>query len=193
MPVTDHFYGGRTIGAGRTIQDFGLCDLKGEYVYTAKTRAKGLVVVVFFSPQSPPSLRALQAVNGWTQALPTAKWTALAVTEGDRSQLAEWAQAQNLTGISIVVDHELYQTRQWGISHLPCTYLIAGKTGRVLAKAIGDDAGELTAMQQMLDAEVAKIVAAEEAARKADEEKKAADAAAKAAAEAAKPAEPAKV
>ena len=186
MPVTDHFYGGRTIGAGRTIQDFGLCDLKGEYVYTARTRAKGLLVVVFFSPQSPPSQRALHAVQGWTQTLPTTKWTALAVTEGDRVELAKFADGQGLGGVSIVVDYELYQTRQWGISHLPCTYLISGKTGRVLAKVIGDDAGELTAMQQMLEAEVGKIVAAEEAARKAAEAKKAADDAAKAAADAAK-------
>jgi peroxiredoxin len=186
MSVTDRFYGANTAGMGRSIQDFGLSDLKGQYQYTAKLRVKGLLVVVFYSPASAPSVRALEAVQGWTTELPTQKWTALGVGDGDREELKQFAEQYGLTGISLVLDHELYQTRAWGVSHLPSLYLVSGRTGRVLHKIMGEDAPALEGMKQMLTAEVNKIVAAEEAAKKADEEKKAADAA-KAAEAAAKP------
>ena len=176
--ITDRIYGAQTAGVGRTVQDIGLCDLTGEYVYTAKTRLKGLMVVVFFSPDSAPAVRALQAVQGWSQDVPTQKWTALAVTEGDREGLKAFAQQQGLDGVSILLDHELYQTRMWGVSNLPSIYLISGK-GRVLMKVIGDRDNDLGAVKQRLSDEVGKIVAAEAAAKKAEEEKKAAEAAAK--------------
>ena len=171
--TTDRIYGPQTAGVGRTVQDIGLCNLAGEYVYTAKTRLKGLMVVVFFAPASAPSARALQAVQGWTQDVPTQKWTPLAVTEGDREQLTAFAQQRGLDAVSILVDNELYQTRTWGVSHLPSLYLISPK-GRVLMKVIGDRDSDLSAVKQRLSDEVAKIVAAEEAAKKAEEEKKAA-------------------
>lgn len=189
MPVTDHFYGPNTMGLGRVVQDFGLCDLKGQYVYTAKARAKGLLVVVFCGLYSAPSVRALEAVQSWTADLPTQKWTALGVTDGDRDEAASFVAQYKLDGVTLLLDHELYQTRLWGVSHLPSVYIIEGKTGRVLAKVIGDDAGALGQAKQTLTDAVATMVAAEEAAKKADEEKKAAEAAVKAA-EAAKPSEP---
>ncbi len=184
--TTDRVYGLSTAGVGRTVQDIGLCDLKGEYVYTAKLRTKGLLAVVFFSPDSAPSVQAVEAVQGWTRDLPTQKWTALAITEGDRDQLRVFAQERGLDAVTLLVDHELYQTRSWGVSHLPSVYLISGKTGRVLMKVIGDRAADLDAIQQRLSDEVGQIVAAEaaakkaaEEAKKAEEEKKAVEAAAK--------------
>ena len=186
MAVTDRFYGANTMGTARPIQDFGLSDLTGTYWYTAKLRVKGLLVVVFFSPDSEPSVRALKTVQGWTEGLPTQKWTALAVSEGSRTELSAFAEAQGMEGVSVLVDNGLYQTRSWGVSHLPSVYLVSGATGRVLHKILGDDEKALDGMKAMLGSEVEKIVAAEAAAKKADDEKKAADAAAKAA-EAAKP------
>ena len=121
-------------------------------------------------------MRALQAVQAWTAELPTQKWTALGVGEGDRAELVQFAEAQGLNGVSILLDFELYQTRQWGVSHLPSLYLVSGKTGRVLHKILGEDAPALDGMKQMLTDEVNKIVAAEAAAKKAEEEKKAAEA-----------------
>ena len=191
MPVTDHFYGPNTMGLGRIMQDFGLCDLKGQYVYTAKARTKGLLVVVFCGLYSAPSVRALEAVQSWTADLPTQKWTALGVIDADRGDVEGFVQQYKLDGVTLLLDHELYQTRQWGVSHLPSVYVIEGKTGRVLAKVVGDDDDALGQAKQMLTDTVAKMVAAEEAGKKADEEKKAAEAAAKAAEAAApKPSEP---
>ena len=169
-----------------------LSDTKGLYNYTAKLRAKGLLVVVFFSPDSAPSVEALKVVQSWTEALPTQKWTALGVGEGDRTELAKFAEANGLANVSLLLDFELYQTRMWGVSHLPSVYLVSGKTGRVLQKVMGLEGEALAAMQGLLTEEVGKIVAAEAAAKKADEEKKAAEAAAKAAEAAAKAAEAAK-
>lgn len=169
--TTDRIYGAETAGVGRTVQDFGLCNLKGEYVYTTRLRAKGLLVVIFFSPISAPSLRAVQAVQSWVNDLPMQKWSAVAVTEGNRDQLAELAQAQGWKSVTTVVDYELYQTRAWGVSHLPSVYLISGKTGRVLMKVIGDREGDLEGVRQRLADEVAQIVAAEEAAAAAAPQK----------------------
>jgi peroxiredoxin len=194
MALTERFYGANTAGTSRPIQDFGLSDTKGVYQYTAKLRVKGLLVVVFFSPDSPPSVKALETVQAWTAETPTQKWTALGVAEGDRTALAQFAEAHGLSNLSILLDFELYQTRMWGVSHLPSIYLISGKTGRVLHKIVSDDAKALDGMKAMLADEVGKIIAAEEAAKeaakkaeeqkKADEEKKAAEAKT---AEAAKP------
>lgn len=186
MAVTDRFYGANTMGTARPIQDFGLSDLKGTYLYTAKLRVKGLLVVVFFSPESAPSVRALKTVQGWVEGLPTQKWTALAVSEGSRVELTAFAEAEGVEGVSVLVDNGLYQTRSWGVSHLPSVYLVSGQTGRVLHKIMGDDEKALGGMKEMLHSEVEKLVAADAAAAKAAEEKKIADAAAKAA-EAAKP------
>lgn len=187
MAQTSKFYGGNTMGAGRTMQDFGLCSVAGEYVYTARLRTKGLLVVLFFSPTSAPSVRALDTVQSWATDVPTDKWTAIGVTDLERSALAAFGQEHGLSSVTLVMDHELYQTRNWGVSHLPSVYLVSGKTGRVLQKVMGDDATELDAVKTMLAGEIEKIVAAEAAAKaaaaKAEEQKKAADAA--------KPSEPA--
>ncbi len=182
MPTTDRFYGGSATGASRTIQDFGLCDLKGAYTYTARLRMKGLLTVTFFTPDSLPSMRALEALRRWTKEIPMDKWAAIALTDGDRESLSTFASQSSLDGVTLLLDYEWYQTRAWGVSHLPTTFLIDGKTGRVLCKVMGDDAEELGALQAMLGDKVAILVAADEAARKAAEEKKAADAAAAAAA-----------
>ena len=188
MALTERFYGANTAGTARPIQDFGLSDTNALYQYTAKLRVKGLLVVVFFDTNSAPSIQAVDIVQGWTVDLPTQKWTALAVTEGDRPEVAQFASQHGLSNVSVLLDHELYQTRQWGVSHLPSIYLVSGKTGRVLHKIMGLDEAALAGMKLMLHDEVGKIVAAEAAAKKAAEEKAAADAAAKAA-EAAKTAE----
>jgi len=181
MSVTERFYGANTAGTGRAIQDFGLSDLKGNYQYTAKLRAKGLLVVVFFATDSAPSVRALEAVQSWTADLPTQKWTFLGVGDGDRGELAQFAEAHGLAAITLVLDHDLYQTRQWGVSNLPSVYLVSGRTGRVLHKILGEDGRAMDGMRAMLTDEVEKIATAEAAAKKADDDKKAADAAAKAA------------
>ncbi len=188
MALTERFYGANTAGTGRSIQDFGLSDTNSLYQYTAKLRVKGLLVVVFFDTSSAPSVQAVDIVQGWTADLPTQKWTALAVTEGERPELAEFAASHSLSNVSVLLDYELYQTRQWGVSRLPTIFLVSGKTGRVLHKILGLDEAALDGMKLMLHDEVGKIVAAEEAAKKAAEEKAAADAAAKAA-EASKAAE----
>ncbi len=198
MGLTDQYYGASTAGLGKLIQDFGLCNLQGEYLYTAKARTKGVLVVTFFGQNSGPSTRGLQAVQQWVDTLPTGKWVALAVGEGGRDELTAFQASNGLDGLTFLIDHELYQTRRWGVSHLPMTYVIAGKTGRVLAKVIGDDPAALEAAKNTLSAELDALAAAEAAAKKADDEKKAADAAAKAeadakAAEAAKSAEAAGV
>jgi peroxiredoxin len=182
MTVTNHYYGGTVMGAGKTIPDFGLCDLKGNYLITSRLRAKGLLLAVFFNPEQAASVNVLKAVNGWAGELEQAKWTALAVADGPREALAAFAEANQLDKLTIVVDYELYQTHTWGLSHIPSTFLIAGK-GQILRRVIGDDASELGEVKALLAAEVAKIVAAEEAAkeaaaRKAEEDKKAAEAAA---------------
>ena len=143
MALTTRFYGANTAGTSRSIQDFGLSDTKGIYQYTAKLRVKGLLVVVFFSMDSPPSVEALQVVQSWTQDLPTQKWTAIGVGEGDRPVLAEFAEAQGLSNVLVLLDYELYQTRMWGVSHLPSIYLVSGKTGRVLHKIVGEDEAAL--------------------------------------------------
>lgn len=193
MALTERFYGANTAGTSRTITDFGLSDTKGVYQYTAKLRAKGLLVVIFFSLDSPPSVKALETVQSWTAETPTQKWTALGVAEGDRPDLALFAEAHGLANVSVLLDFELYQTRLWGVSHLPSIYLVSGQTGRVLHKIVGDDEPALDGMKQMLKSEVSKLIAAEEAAKvaaetakKAEEEKKAEE---KKAADAAKAAE----
>lgn len=184
MGLTDQYYGAATAGLGKVIQDFGLCNLQGEYLYTAKARAKGMLVVCFFGMGAGPSVRGLQAVQEWTASLPGSKWTALAVGEGGRDELTAFQSDNGLEGLTFLIDHELYQTRRWGVSHLPMTYVIAGKTGRVLAKVIGDEPQALDAAKQTLAKELDALAAAEAAMKQAADDKAAADAAAKAEADA---------
>lgn len=191
MPLTNRYYGGTSMGEGRTIQDFSLCDLAGAFVFSAALRKKGTLVVVFFTPDGPASINAVKAAQQCAADLGTDKLAVLGIAGPSRAVLSTFAEAQGISGMSILVDHDLHETRSWGISHLPSTFVIDGKTGRVLSKVIGDDAAELSAAKDILAAQIAKIRAAEEAAKKAEEEKKAAEAAAKAA-EAAKTPEPAK-
>lgn len=181
MPVTNRYYGGSATGAGRIVQDFGLCNLQGQFTYTAKTRAKGLLVVTFFAPENAASANVLKAIEGWASELDTAKWTPIAVSEGDRDSLQAYSDSLELKKITLLIDHELYQTRTWGVSHIPSTFLIASN-GRTLARIVGDAPDQLALVKDTLFAEVQKILdaeaAAKEAARKAEEEKKAAEAAA---------------
>jgi len=191
MPVTNRYYGGSATGAGRIVQDFGLCDLKGQYIYTAKVRAKGLLVVTFFAPGNAASSRVLQALDQLASEFEPTKWAYLVVSDGDRDSLTDYSEGLSLAKATVLIDHELYQTRTWGVSHVPSTFLIAGN-GRTLARIVGDAPDQVALITDTLKAEVAKILAAEAAAKaaaaKAEEEKKAAEAAAAAAAPAAKPA-----
>ncbi|BDI32349.1 hypothetical protein CCAX7_44000 [Capsulimonas corticalis] len=192
MPVTNRYYGGSSTGAGKIVSDFGLCDIKGGYIYTAKLRPKGLLAVVFFSPETAASVNVLKAVQEWTGEIEASKWSAVGVATGDREAIKQFAETNGIDKVSLLVDYDFYQTRSWGISHIPSLYIISGKTGRVLERIVGDSPAELKSAKDLLSGEVSKILAAEAAAKQAEEEKKAAEAAAKAAEAAAKPAEPAK-
>ena len=167
MPLTGRFYGGSPMGGGRTILDFGLCDTKGVYQYTAKLRAKGLLVVVFFSTASAGSLAVLKTVQEWTAAVKTDKWTPLAVASSSPEELKAFSEKNGLTDITFLLDYEYYQTRNLGVSHVPTLLVISGKTGQVLQRVQGNIAAELDAAGSVLKAEVAQIVAAEEAAKAA--------------------------
>lgn len=179
MPLTGRFYGGSPMGGGRTILDFGLCDTKGVYLYTAKLRAKGLLAIVFFSTASVGSVEVLKAVQDWTASVKTDKWTPIAVANASAEELTEFAEKNGLTDITFLLDYEYYQTRNLGISHVPTLLIVSGKTGQVLQRVQGNIAEEIGTAGALLKAEVAKIVAAEEAAKaaaaKAAEEKAAAD------------------
>jgi peroxiredoxin len=179
MPVIEESYGAHT-GIGRVVQDFGLCDLTGAFVYTPKLRQKGFLVVVFFSADAPVSVEALKAVQSWTAEVPAQKWTPVAVTEADREATRAFADKNGLSNLTFGLDYESYHARRWGVSNLPSTYLVSGKTGRVLEKAIGYTPAVFDQIKNRLKSEIDALLAAEEAARKADEAKKAADAAAKA-------------
>jgi hypothetical protein len=181
MPVANRYYGGTSIGGGGTIQDFGLCDLKGIYTHTAKVRSKGLILVTFFSPESAASATILETVQSWATEIGLDKWTALALSDGDRDQLTAYADSHSLSSITVMVDYDLYQTRNWGISHLPSTFLVSGKTGQIIQRVNGCAPAELNSLKQALVSSVNTILAAEAAAKQAAEEaaaKKAADEAA---------------
>lgn len=184
MPLTGRFYGGSTLGGGRTVQDFGLCDSKGIYQYTAKLRARGLLVVLFFTLDSATSLESLKSVQLWTESLKTDKWTPLALANSGPEALLAFAEKNALTGITFLSDYDYYQTRNWGVSHVPTLFLVAGKSGQVLQKISGADTVQLEAVRVQLTSEVEKILAAEAAAKaaaakaaeeKAEAEKKAAE------------------
>ena len=129
-----------------------MSDLKGNYQYTAKLRAKGLLVVVFFSPDSAPSgAGAPGPCSPGRRTYRRRSGRLWAWRDGDRAEMGQFAEAHGLKDISIVLDHELYQTRQWGVSHLPSLYLVSGKTGRVLHKILGEDGKALDGMQADAD------------------------------------------
>ena len=97
MPVTNHFYGGNSLGAGRTIQDIGLCGLDGNYVTTTKLRQKGLVVIIFFTPDSGICERVLKTVQSWSTEIPQNKWGAIGIAESDQPTLKAWADQRQIS------------------------------------------------------------------------------------------------
>src|SRR3569833_2767919 len=134
MATTNRYYGGSSLGEGRTIVDFSLCDLNGAYVFTGALRKKGTLVVAFFSPNGQASTNAVKAIQQRVADLGGDKLTAVGVAGPDRPTLKSYADTQAVSGVTILVDHDLHEPRNFGISHLPCTLVIDGKSGRVLCK-----------------------------------------------------------
>lgn len=179
MQKTTSFYGSKNFGTSRTIQDFGLCTSDGAYVQTTKSRTKGFLVVLFFDLTNQASVSALKMIDAWGSEIAPAKISILAVVKADRDSTNALATDLGLKNVTLLLDHESYQARNWGVSTFPSLYVIEGKSGRVLAKVIGADSQEINAAQSMLQNRVSEMLEAEEKAKRAEEEKKAAEAAAK--------------
>lgn len=190
MPVTDAYYGSNSARLTRAIQDFGLCNVDGAYIYSAKLRAKGFLIVAFFDPNAAESREVLRAIDSWTEELVQTKWTAVGISASDRETIKQLVDTHSLKNMTMLLDHEFYQTKLWGVSNFPSVFLVSGKTGRVMAHVRGNNADALDGVKNTLVSEVNKAVAAEESAKKADAEKKAAEEAVKKAEAEKKPAEP---
>jgi len=167
------------INVGRTIQDFGLGDLSGVYRNTAKLRAKGWLVIIFFDASDSKSSGTTGILKNWAASLPSDKVSILGVGVGERSDVEQYAKTYEVT-FPLVWDYDDYVSATWSVSALPTVY-VTNAGGKVLSRIIGSNSAELGEAQALLESEIEKAV---EAARIAAE-KAAAD---KAAAEAASPA-----
>jgi hypothetical protein len=166
------------ISSGRTIQDFGLCDLKGVYQHTSRMRSKGFLAIAFIDSASPASIDIITALADWTSIGP--KVAGVVVAMGERAD-AESLASTTQTTLPILWDAENYLAPIWAITAVPTIFVVNDK-GIVLGRVRGTDSAELLSAKEMIAEEV----------RKSDEAAAAA-AAAKAAADAAKAsAEPAK-
>lgn len=177
MPITNRYYGGSSIGAGGTVLDFGLSDLTGNYTHTSKLRTKGILIVSFFDMNSPVTQSFLQFTKQKLEQIASNKLAAIFVTDGDRTNLASRVKDEGISETLVLIDHNFYQARQWGINNLPSTYLIDGKTGQVVERIVGANQDELTHLFDIAQKKSAMLLAEEEAAKKAAEEKKAAESA----------------
>jgi len=159
-----------SINVGRTIQDFGLGDLSGVYRNTAKLRAKGWLIIVFFDASFSGYSNVIDALKMWNSSLPADKVTILGVGIGKREDLVQFAAA-NSVNFPLVWDYDDYVAATWSVSALPTIYLMdAG--GRVLARLTGANDADLAEAKAVIETGIAK------AAEKAAAEKAAADAAA---------------
>ena len=157
------------INTGRRIQDFGLCDLQGNYQNSAKMRAKGFLAVAFLEATDPNSQSMARDLQNWTAL--GEKLTVAAVVFGEREDVEKMAQAGSLT-YPVLWDFEMYVAPIWSVSAVPTLFLVDSQ-GLVLGRVLGADEDELAAAQSTL-AEV--IHKSDEAAKAAAEAKAAADA-----------------
>ena len=150
------------ITEGRSIQDFGLCDLNGVYQLTAKLRAKGWMVVTFFTPDDAFSTSVLNTLQEWTSSLPADKVSILGVLEGNRDALEAFKKSVTAT-FPIVWDIADYWSANWGLSELPTTF-VTDSGGRVLDRIVGADTDALSDARTQLSALIEKAAAARAAA-----------------------------
>jgi peroxiredoxin len=166
-----------SINVGRTIQDFGLGDLSGNYRNTAKLRVKGWLIIVFFDAANSSSAATTDILKAWTTSLPSDKVAMLGVGIGQRSDVEAFEKDHD-PGFPLVWDYDEYVSATWSVSALPTVY-VTNAGGKVLARVVGESAIDLESARSIVAAEIAKAdEAARIAAEKAAAEKAAADAAA---------------
>ncbi|MDR3707718.1 MAG: TlpA disulfide reductase family protein [Capsulimonadaceae bacterium] len=153
------------ITPGRTIQEFGLCDLKGVYQNTTRLRSKGWLVVFFFKVDDEYSASVAATLGGWAAELPADRVSLLGVASGDRTALTNAAASLDIK-FPVVWDPEDYVAGTWGINALPAVF-VSDARGKVLARIAGDDQPALEAAKSSLSESVRKAI---EAAAKAAEE-----------------------
>ncbi|HEY3330972.1 MAG TPA: redoxin domain-containing protein [Capsulimonadaceae bacterium] len=164
------------ITEGRTIQEFGLCDVKGVYQNTAKLRAKGWLAVLFFDPSDAYSASVAAQLQEWATTLPGDKLSVVGVGRGERADLVKFAADKALT-YTVLWDLEDYTLGLWGVTALP-TLFVTNAQGSVLAKIAGDDKPAIAAAKAVLEVGIQKAAEAAAAAKAAEEAAKAAAAAA---------------
>jgi peroxiredoxin len=152
------------ITQGRLIQEFGLCDLKGDYRNTSRLRSKGWLALLFFDVESSYSASVAQTMQSWMDSLPADRVSILGVGHGNAEDLKGFAAQHNLT-YPIVWDFDDNVVGLYSINSTP-TLIVTDARGMVLAKIVGDDAAGISSAKAL----VAEAVrAAEEAAAKAEE------------------------
>ena len=153
------------ITRGRRIQDFGLCDTDGVYQTSTKLRAKGWLVVTFFSPDEAPSARTVDKIQEWAGSLPTDKVSIVGVYRGEKSAIGPFAQEHGVT-FPLLWDLEDYNIGLWGLTSLPTTFVVDA-AGAVAARIVGDNTAELNAAGTALDEAIKRAAEAAQAAEAA--------------------------
>jgi hypothetical protein len=156
------------MSTGRSMQDFGLCDIKGIFQHTSRMRGKGFLVVAFLDAEANNSYDVSTTLNDWISQSP--KIAAAAVVSGDRDKIEAFG-VKSEAKFPVLWDPDAYIAPIWAVNVVPTLFIMNDK-GMVLGRVRGTNPGELSAAKELLLDEVRK--SDEAAAAKA-----AADAAAK--------------
>ena len=129
-------WGDNTVNQNEYMRDVLLTDLGGKVCNTADARKKGMVVLAFFRPSDPVSVRLLPFLQKLADAYKeSGKLTVWGVSLDDAALTRVFAADAGIT-FPLLLDHDGYLAMTYGITDLPTTYLADGN-GLIGRKMVG--------------------------------------------------------
>lgn len=129
-------WGDNTINAADYIRDFQLTDLSGRVCHSFPTRGRTWILFAFFGldAESGQVLEALQKLaDGYKES---GKLTVWGICQEADPQVARAFAEQHGVTFPVMLDHDLYHSRLYGIPYAPAVFLVASD-GTVQRKSLG--------------------------------------------------------
>lgn len=129
-------WGDNTINASDYIRDFQLTDLSGRVCHSFPTRGRSWILFAFFGHdgESAAVLSALQKLaDGYKES---GKLTVWGISQEADPVATKAFGAEHGVSFPLMLDHDLYHSRLYGIPYAPAVFLVASD-GTVQRKCLG--------------------------------------------------------
>lgn len=138
-------WGDNTLNPNETMRDLLLTDTAGQPRATAQARKAGMLALVFFRTDCPQCRQTIALLQSLADAYAdSGKLTVWGVSQDSAAATRAFAE-QNGIRFPLLLDHDAWQSMNYGVTSVPTLYLVDGQ-GVVVQKVRGHSPATLDAV-----------------------------------------------